>query len=212
MQLKSKQRGFTIVEMMIAMSIFSAIIMLMSAVVIGLSKQYQKAVISAKLNDASQTIHAVLNNSISYSSSIDLSHFASASQNDWGYFCADGYRYFWHTQSGTSIGSNPGLYKDQVTSGTCDGPGPGSAAVAENLLPQNGFVTNLKAEAGSNPMVYEISTVFNVGSIDYFTLGKTGSNDDVASADTVCLTASRGGDFCAQNKYVSTVLKKVGSN
>lgn len=209
----TRQSGFTVVEMMIALAVFSAVMMLTSMIIIGLSKQYQKAVYSTKLNDASQTVHTLLSNSLSYSNDIDDTHINSAgATNHYYYFCADHNRYFWKKQSGTgAISGYIGLYKDSVASG-CGEPSDTNADNAENLLPPRGFITKFTVEYDSTNKLYTISTTFNVGDISYFKLGKIGLNDDIASEDTVCLSASSGGDFCAQNKYTSAVVNKVGSN
>lgn len=194
------ERGFTIVELMIAISILSITVLLTTGILTGIAKQYQRATYNTKLNDASRNVHSVIGDSISYGGTITA---ILGPTNGYKYFCADQIRYYWKTSTGSAISTPSGLYRDKIN---CDNaPTDTTAASAENMLPVNGFVTQLSIS--SSGLVYNIATTFKVGSPEMFT-----DSNNIGGVDTFCRPALRGGDFCSQVSYNSVVVKKVGSN
>lgn len=195
-----RQSGFTIIELLIAISILSITILLTTGILAGVAKQYQRATYNTKLNDAARNVHSVIGDSISYGGTITA---ILGPTNGYNYFCADQIRYYWKTSSGSAITTPSGLYRDNI--GCSVAPTDTAATVAENLLPVNGFITQLSIS--SSGLVYNIATTFKVGSPEMFT-----NPSDIGAVDTFCLPALRGGDFCSQVSYNSVVVKKVGSN
>lgn len=191
----SNKRGFTIVEIMIAMLVFSVASLMTMAIVIGMSRQYQKGTYTAQLNDASRTIHQELRDSVAYGSNLNWN--IDGSGIDW--VCNGLAIYYWQLalNNNNADGSKNGLYKKVLT--TADsGCSEASANNGANILPNNGFVSQFAiTQAG---LVYDISTRFNVGPSDSF------SNTNDYSA---CLSTLRGGDFCAIVNYNSSVMPRL---
>lgn len=189
-------KGFTIVELMIAMSIFSVTIMLTAAVITGIAKQYQKASYGARLNDASRDVHATVGNALAYGGQV-----TTRTSNGFDVRCIDDYRYFWKLSVDDVIQSEPGLYRDNKPCGD-----PAVVSGAENLLPKNGFITAFSITPdATDPLINTLLTTFKVGQTDMF-------EDPANIDDTYCLPTLRGGDFCSQITYTSTIVKKVGTN
>jgi hypothetical protein len=189
--------------MMIALSIFSVTILLTAAVIVGIAKQYQKSTYTARLNDASRTIHTTIGDSISYGGAIISDHASTVGASGFYFFCSDTDRYFWKLSSGSSVqGSYPGLYKDN--NDTCADPTEADAALAQSLLPTNSFVTEFSIVPQSGN-IYKISSTFKVGSPDMY-------EDSNHIESSSCLPTQKGGDFCTVVTYNSSVVKKVGSN
>ena len=69
-----------------------------------------------------------------------------------------------------------------------------------NLLPKDGFVTTFSIENIQNTNVYDITTVFKIGTEDMFKDGSVNNN---------CLPTQKGGDFCSEIIYNSTVSKRL---
>ena len=185
----TKQKGFTIVELMIAMAVFSVTIMLVMAVVIGIGKQYQKASYTSKLNEASRNIHEQLRQSIAYGGD-----YLPIVPGTYEGFCAGKDQYFYTKSNGPNIRN--GLYKKTlITPGVCTNPPNTTGSI--NLLPPNGFITQFDRNVSGS--VIEISTEFKVGTIDMF-VGESVNNN--------CLPTLRGGDFCSKLTYNSVVAKR----
>jgi prepilin-type N-terminal cleavage/methylation domain-containing protein len=192
------KKGFTIVELLIAISVFSMAIMIVTAVVLGIARQYQKASYTVQLNDASRNIHEALAKDINYGGS--SSEVLSDGLKKW--VCSDnGVMYAWTATSGSSI--SYGLYRyDLAATQTCDAS-VFDIAIQQgvNLLPKNGFVANFsKDDIGAGAS--EIKTNFRVGTADMFT--------DINNPSTSnCLPTLKGGDFCSVVQYNSVVRPHI---
>jgi prepilin-type N-terminal cleavage/methylation domain-containing protein len=190
----NNRRGFTIVEIMIAMLVFSVASLMTMAIVIGMSRQYQKGTYTAQLNDSSRTIHQELRDSIAYGSNIVFN--IDNTGIDW--VCTGQAIYYWQLTQGNNNanGSKNGLYKKVLTSSD-SGCAESSATNGANLLPNSGFVSQFAiAQTG---LVYNITTRFNAGPLDSFS-----NTTDYSS----CLPTIRGGDFCAIVNYNSSVMPR----
>lgn len=192
----SNHRGFTIVEIMIAMLVFSVASLMTMAIVIGMSRQYQKGTYTVQLNDASRTIHQELRDGIAYGNNMVFS--IDGNGTDW--VCNGNAIYYWQLvkDNNNVDGAKNGLFKRTLTSsdGGCT---DASAIDGANILPNNGFVSQFSiAQAG---LVYDISTRFNAGPSDSFST----TTDDFSS----CLPTLRGGDFCAIVNYNSSVMPRL---
>lgn len=200
MQHKMNKKGFTIVELLIAISVFSLSIMLVTAVVLGIARQYQKASYTVQLNDASRNIHESIARDINYGASITAVQGTTIK-----YFCSEGrVMYAWKPTSGASI--NNGLFRYDLNSGgvfvACnDATASTALANGVNLLPRNGFVANFSSNSVGGG-VSEIITNFKVGTADMF-------EDSTNPAGSNCLPTLRGGDFCSVVEYNSVVKPRI---
>ncbi|MBP7834831.1 type II secretion system protein [Candidatus Saccharibacteria bacterium] len=178
----TKQKGFTIVELMIATSIFTVAILLSSSVIIGISKTYQRASYTTKLNDASRNFHQDIKNAANQGN--DVLPVINGSTK---WICAGTTVYYW-TESSDAY-NNGGLYKlDNVS--TCPTSPPSSGL---NILPDGAYVYNSGADT-SSPRT--LTTNFGTGTADMH---------EESKLQKECLPTLSGGDFCAQVTYKSTI-------
>lgn len=197
------KRGFTIVELLIAISVFSMAIMLVTAVVLGIARQYQKASYTVQLNDASRNIHEMLAKDSNYGNSSPV----RGTSVNYSWVCSNGVMYAWPNTSGGAIGNGLFRYEPSSTQ-TCDdtsGSEPTATdAIAKgvNLLPKNGFVANFSIDNTIGGGASQIETSFRVGTADMF----TNSSEPTISN---CLPTLKGGDFCAVVQYNSVVRPHI---
>lgn len=180
MQCKSK--GFTIVELMIAMVVFGTASLMTTAIVIGMSRQYQKGAYTAQLSDASRSVHQDIRDAIAYTDSY------TAGPPGATFFCTGRTMYYW--QNVLPPSSNAGFFKRELGGLQCEQANANSGV---NLLPRNGFVQSFSISPNNG--IYAITSSFAVGTADMFT----------DNTYTRCLPTLRGGDFCSIVNYTSNV-------
>jgi prepilin-type N-terminal cleavage/methylation domain-containing protein len=181
---KTKQKGFTIVELMIAASVFSVAIIMVSAVIMGISKTYQKASYTTQLNDASRNFHQELKNSANQGSNISQ---VTGGTTTW--ICAGTTVYYWKLSQDTTY--NGGLYKLENKTICPEHTSPPTGGI--NLLPDGAYVYSAGLDSASTKTA---TTSFGTGTPDMHEEGKL---------QNACLPTLKGGDFCAQVTYKSTI-------
>ena len=203
-----KQGGFTIVETMIAVTVFSVLAMLTTLAVIQLSRSYQFGSSKTKLLDASRQIHARFTQAVQYGAdtSTSVGTITSTTGTTYNVWCAGSTRFSWVLSSGSTIKTyttnNPNkgaLYADAVS-------GPGNCTsdtlntdTAEKLLPQGSFVTIFSPSLANG--YAQLNTRFNLGEADMY------RGNDVGNG---CESSSLAGvEFCAVVQYDSTATEKV---
>lgn len=187
----STQKGFTIIELLIAISVFSVTILLVTSVVLGISKQYQKASYTAKLNDASRNFQQDIKDSILQGNNVTQYNI-----EDKYALCTGDIKYYWTTPSKSTPPALPepaqlGLFKVSNNSGDPDCSATFGGGT--NLLPKDAFVKSISLTLGS---VHNLTTSFAIGSVDMFV---------DSNVDNSCLPVLKGGDFCSKVEYSSTI-------
>ncbi|MBX7263412.1 MAG: type II secretion system GspH family protein [Chitinophagaceae bacterium] len=197
---KIKQQGFTVIEIMIAISIFSMALMIVMAVVIGMGKQYQKATYTTQLNAASRTFHQTIATDINYGG-IDPK-VLTTTNGQYKYIClSNNIVYAWPVTVGAVIAN--GLYRASFA-GFCNGNDSAASttvASGSNVLPANGFVGSIEIDPKIGG-TYSVKTNFRTGTADMF-------SDSTNPSSSSCLPTLRGGDFCAVVEYNNSVRKRI---
>lgn len=198
--INTNRRGFTVIELMISISVFSVAMMSVMSAVMIMGRQYQKATYTTQLNSASRTFHQSISNDINYGGYSP--EVKKTLDNSKSYVCLDkNVIYAWELTNNSTI--KYGLFRGSY-SGVCD-EGVAASAISNgvNVLPKNGFVAELKIEL-STAGTYLVGTDFRTGENDMFT------NPAVpAGEDTKCLPLLKGGDFCSIVQYNNFVKKRI---
>jgi len=184
-----KQAGFTVVEFLIAIAIFSTIMILAITVIMSISKLYQKASYTSQLNSTSRNLHQELAVNLTYHSEYVVLQGTPIKG-----FCVGNDVYYYQLSSESNI--YPGLYKTQKTSSQICNQDRATGGV--NLLPKNGFVTELSINTDTS--MRQINTSFRVGTSDMFEGNNVANN---------CRPTLRGGDFCSVVNYNSNVRSRL---
>jgi prepilin-type N-terminal cleavage/methylation domain-containing protein len=193
------RKGFTIVELMIAISVFATAMTLVLAGVIFISRQYQQTSNRVALEEASRNIHQQIIQSIQFSGTNILSE---VTVGPYSAVCVGNYMYIfganepvnaqatYNSQAdGLFIKENPGVSCDSALVNTTN---------ARNLLPSGAKVTLFSVSPTGN-----ISTVFAKSPSDLLNYPGSGI--------VTCNTTITGKEFCATVKFDSAAARRVGS-
>jgi prepilin-type N-terminal cleavage/methylation domain-containing protein len=216
----NKNKGFTIVETMIAVVIFTLIASIATFVTIQLSRSYQYGISKSKLDTSARNVNYLFNQAVQYSNSTEL--MGSAVQptdtsfgtlNTWKVWCAGTTR-FSAQISGTVLYYN-GLYRDTVNplsygseTAACMGTPLSSSKV--QLIPNKASISLFEvSHIGS---VFRLRTAFEMGQLSDFvgsnatTSLLSDANGNILPKLPVCQTQAFGSfSYCAIVYYDNSV-------
>lgn len=201
-----KQTGFTIVELMIAISVFAVAMMLVMGGVLMIGRQYQQGVTRTKLESASREIHQNIANSIQFASG----EVKFANDDSWRSLCVGNQRYTYaftldtYDTEANIDGLKSGLYIDNdIVPGSCSVPNnTGNPENLNNLLPNDSKVLKLSFSNDNT-----ISTVFIRSDSDLLDIPDTVNNVD----NIRCKGAVTGKEYCAVVQFNSTAIRRTNN-
>jgi len=172
----NKNKGFTIVETMIAVVIFTLIASIATFVTIQLSRSYQYGISKSKLDTAARNVNYLFNQAVQYSNSTVLMGVSEqpnlsfdASYSTWKVWCAGTTR-FSAQISGTVLYPN-GFYRDTIDPNAggeivaCKGTPLSTSKV--QLIPNNAVISLF--EVSRSGTVFRLQTAFEMGQLSDFT-------------------------------------------
>jgi prepilin-type N-terminal cleavage/methylation domain-containing protein len=215
----NKNKGFTIVETMIAVVIFTLIASIATFVTIQLSRSYQYGISKSKLDTSARNVNYLFNQAVQYSSSTALMGSAVhptdtsfGTLNTWKVWCAGTTR-FSAQISGTVLYPN-GFYRDTVGSGVnaCTSTPLSSSKV--QLIPSDASISLFEvSQIGS---VFRLQTAFEMGRLSDFvgnnltTSFLVDSNNNSVPKLPVCQTQAFGSfSYCAIVYYDNSVTSFI---
>ncbi len=196
------KKGFTIVELMIAIAIFAIVSMMVTFAVVFIGRQYKQASTRVNLESAARDVHQQVSESIQFAGGDAL----SPASNGSGYQvkCIGDKQYAYGGANGTSYSSatytstKAGLYVLDIPTGTC--PNVGGSPAGKNALPDGAKVLKFDYNSGTSTL----STVFASADADLLNLSSSPQADAV-----LCSTAVTGKEYCAVVKLQSTASRRV---
>jgi prepilin-type N-terminal cleavage/methylation domain-containing protein len=196
---RTNQRGFTIVELMIAISVFAVAMILVTAGVIVIGRQYQQGTNRVKLESATREVHQNVTDAIKFAGE-EIEN--PPDIGSWRSTCIGNQQYVYAAtpdplSQAAYNGLNRGLFVQTKPTGPCTTVLSGDS---KNLLPENAVV--LKFSVGGD----QVSTVFAAADGDLLNLTSPQTPDDV-----VCRANIAGKEFCAVVKLDSTALRRVNN-
>lgn len=212
--LSKKQGGFTIVELMIATSVLSVILLLVTSMMIGIGNLFTKGENQARVQDNVRSITDDLTYHLQMSTSIvsypNVYNF-NAGSNHYiiNVYCFDSTRYTYVLgyQIGASIPGSPKhvLWRDNPSS--CDGSSWADLTAAQpsangtELIAPNSRLTDFSF-TGSNP--YHVSVGVAYGDDDLL----TNVTPNTPSPNAMC-KGSVGDQFCSTSSLATTVAQRL---
>lgn len=209
---KSNQRGFTIIELMIATTVFSLVLLLCSTGLIQIGRTYTKGMTSAKTQGTARSVIDELSRSIQFSGGTVTTTPANRTDGAPYVFCIDDTRYSVVTDRELKDSpTDTSQVKDVLVSDKfpgCNASSPalsltdvnfniGTVPGAKELLAPNMRIANLQVnDKGSN--LYEI-----VLRIVY------GDDDVLDGAHDNCQNVRAGSQFCAVSELTTVVQKRL---
>jgi len=170
--------GFTIVETMIAIGVFSLVASTATIVSIQLSKGYQQAVIRSKLDTSARNINNIFTQAVQYTNATNMSSSPISSSDSsfaatgypsnggtWNVWCAGNIRISWQTSYGTTIFKNS-LYQDNLGGYTDCLTQAFSLDTAQQLIPKDAFLPLFDITSASS--IWELKMSIATGDINSF--------------------------------------------
>lgn len=208
MQLNNK-KGFTVVELMISITVFTVAILLVTSAVIYIGKQYQKGVSQAQLQDAARTIHQNITDAIKFSGAdaTNITIKSSSLSSEFNYYCIGNAQYFVPKAVNNGITDKnsynlaPFNLYYKLNSASCKDY---KLIDLDKLLPDNAKVTLFSIIDVNG--VWEIKTNFIIADEDLAEIPSSGSLDQGV---VKCKTNVAGREFCAQTNITSYASKRT---
>lgn len=196
------QAGFTVVELMIAISVFAVVILLASIAIIQVGRMYQQGSTKTKLLEASRELHQDFAENIKYGADVSDGVSTLNSNSNVNVWCAGTVRYSWvlANPDGSNLdGANAarGSFTKDTVAGPSECESKAIDATASKPLPASAYVTDFSV-GGTGP--YVLTTRFAVGDNDLF-------EDNFVTNS--CRSISLGGSYCAVVPFSSTVVKRI---
>jgi prepilin-type N-terminal cleavage/methylation domain-containing protein len=206
--LHSRERGFTIIELMIATLVFSVILTVITVGVVSFTNSYYRGVNNSTTQNTARTILDTISQAIQFGSAPVTPTTAAGD-----YFCAGGYHFKYDNSGALYTGTQTGLYMAPM-SGVCTVASPPGGT---QLLGKNLRLTNLEVKqliAGGN--LYSVTISIAMGADDLLcSLSQPGSCGGGAMTfwpvtDVQC-RSTVGSQFCATSTLTTVVEQRIGT-
>ncbi len=201
-------QGFTIVELLFAMTVFSLILIGAAAGLMQIGRMYYRSVITTRTQDVNRTIIDEVSRAIQFSGS-EPNFVRDAGDGKLLALCVGGSRYspVINQQIGAS-GVTHGLYKDEAGAQCTHDPNPSGGT---ELLGDNMRLTAFDVQIIPNTDQYRVNTSIAYGEDDLLQgLAADGSAVDLDGAErVVCRSAPVGTEFCAISELATLVSRRV---
>lgn len=214
------QKGFTIIELLVASVIFSVVLLGATTVIIQIGRMYYKSITSTRTQETSRAVMENISRDLQFNDSksfkqdytgsgidpLQWSTTAPTAPNGGSAFavCAGSSRYtYW---LGTQVNEgNHGLVLDGAPTGACS---PGDGSTGSELLGENMRLTAFSVTKPlTNSGTYNVSIGVAYGDDDLLNTFSTGSLQGEL-ADTLCL-GGIGSNFCATSMLDTTVKRRI---
>lgn len=207
-RLRQRQKGFTIIELVIATSIFSVFLMIITLVVVQISRAYSKGIVSAKTQETARAVTSEIARAIQFGgSSLSLPP-ANPTPGTTYTLCAGTQRYTFvvgrqlKTPPTTSDHAAHVLVADTVALG-CP---TGSLTITDTklqreLLGENMRLSNLSISQIGTTNLYNIRVKVSYGNFDDL------ENPNATTAQ--CKNIQANSQFCAVSELTTTVEKRL---
>ncbi len=196
----TKQQGFTIIELMIATTVFSVILLICSFAMLQIGRTYYKGITQSRTQNVARTVIDDISQSIQFSGGTLAAGTAAGTPQR---FCIDNKVYYYRLnyQLGkTTAPDNYALKLDKVP--VCPAiPSVGAAVGGKELLGPNMQLdkfTVIESPAGSGLWQVTVRIVYGD---DAVLTGSSGSHQ--------CRENRAGGQFCAVSELTTVVQKRI---
>lgn len=208
--LKKQQKGFTIVELMIATLVFSTVLLVVTVGIIQITRVYYKGLNEAATQDTVRSIADTVSQSIQFGGG-EVIPTPARNINGLSSFCVGNtqytYRSGYQLVDGTPDNSNG---KHQANQGLisrtlpgCNAASPNAASGREMLSPKMRLSELTVRQDANEPDLYKITVRVAFGDDDLL-------NDSTGLKPTCKSTA--GSQFCSVSELTTTVVKRIGNN
>lgn len=201
-------RGFTIVELMIATTVFSVFLLLLTLIIMQLTRTYTKGLIASKTQETARSISAEISRAIQFGGA-SVTTIAPPPT-----ICAGTHRFSYilgrqvKQSPSTADHTQHALVADTVPAG-CPPGNPSSfvASTQRELIPENMRLAKLSVTQVGSSRLYTVTVRVIYGDADLVDDLSTGPLDP-SSPNASCVSEA-GNQFCAVSELVTTVEKRL---
>lgn len=199
-----KSAGFTIVELMIATTVLSVILLLVTVVMMGIGRLYYKGINQSRVQSNARSIASQMAQDVQLSSTIPSSGNAVVSGKAVKVICVGNVRYTYvvNNKIGTN-GYKHVLWRD-TPAGSCT---VGTAAdITQPLTDGNELIS-------ANARLTKLNFPAMVSGLQKIELGIAyGDDDQLTTTDPVHCVGGNATQFCATSDLSTTVVQRVTNN
>lgn len=197
-------RGFTIIELLIATIVFSVVLLLVTGAIIQFSKIYYKGTIQARTQETARTVLQEVSQAVQFSANDPVSVSVPDGDTKKGYLCAGGRSYTYVLNKQLGSGSDQAKHVMVSSSdGSCKAfEGMDQAALplgSRELLGERMQLVDINIQQIGTTKLYQVSV-----HVVY------GENGDLAADKKSCNLNIVGGQFCAVSYLTTTVVRRLG--
>jgi prepilin-type N-terminal cleavage/methylation domain-containing protein len=207
--LKRAQKGFTLVELMVATSVFSVFLLILTMIIVQISRTYTKGLISSKTQETARAISAEIAKSIQLSGG-DITLSPAVPTPGIPYtLCAGTQRYTFvvgrqlKTSPTASDHSSNVLVADEVGVGCPAGTlGISNPQLQRELLGENMRLANLSVTQVGISNLYSVKVRVAYGDTD-------GLEEPADSPTVLCKNIQSTSQFCSVSELTATVQRRL---
>lgn len=210
----SNQSGFTIIELLIATTIFAFILLIATAGIVRIGQLYYKGITESRTEENIRAVSDELARSVQFATGYKIPISSPANIEK---FCLGDTRYTGYIDQEFKTGTNnTGLVAETLTPGSsCAGCTNSCVLETRQLLGSNTRLLKLNVEkigASSDQDAWDVDVRIAYGDDDLLTHNDTNGNridvnDKLALEDASCRAGISGGTFCSVAR-LDTVVKK----
>ena len=198
---KSKlQKGFTIVELLIATSVFSILLVILLTSLLRISQMFYKGVNMSRTQETARNVLQYITD--------DLQFYKQPPVIGSNYFCIGNHRYAY--QLGNQVGtSGYGILKEDmstckpVTGSGSQAPGPGAVELLDKGMQVNNLVVDPISGGSTSVHLF----VVQYGNDNSVLISPSGYSPAWKAPDALCSGPPSSSQFCSTAEYNSTVLQ-----
>ncbi len=195
-------KGFTIIELLIATTTFSVVLLILTGAIVQFNKIYYRGNIDTKTQEAARGVAEDIARNIQFTSNVTL---PTVNAQGIGYFCAGGHRYAYRLTNSTysanmnKVIDNASIKHALVVDESSCGP------VAN--IDTGPFSTNARELLGYNMQLVSLGIAQNASTYTVTVLVAYGTDYNLANNN--CPAIRFGGHFCAFSKQEITVARRL---
>lgn len=212
--IKHKQHGFTIIELIIATSVFAVVLLLITFGILQIARSYYKGITESKTQDTARSIVDTLSQDIQFGSGNVWPSIAASTTGTSKGFCIHGRRYSY--ELGQEVSDSPVKHSLMVdNSGGCTSASPAqdidlAGVSGTELLGLHMRLANLsvvQTDVANN--IYQVNIRLVYGDDDLLTdsLNSNGTPGTDGILDSC--KGQAGSQFCAVSQLSATVQQRV---
>lgn len=210
--IKINKKGFTIIELLIATTIFSIILLVATTGIIRIGNLYYKNITSSRTQDAIRAINSELTSTLQFGNNNKSVEQTNGSGGT--YFCLDDVRYTYYINKKfeTNGDSNSGLISQKLNSGqACNG---GSVGETKQMLGNNMRLLQFSLQRLGSGDLWNVKLKISYGDSDLLDpgAGNISSTSQSETATFNCRSGVAGSSFCATAQLDTTVKKRLNGS